>query len=1089
MSIESCGENYRVTCMTVASTEFTTKVLVPRRRQDIIRRQRLLDFLHEYIHLRLEVVSAPAGYGKTTLLVDFANDLDIPVCWYSLDAYDQDPRLLLEGILASIRSRFPGFGQLTESRLLLAEDVGIGAPHLVSTLTGEIYEGIPDYFVLVLEDYHCVQDSDPAKRILDLFVSRIPENCHVIISSRTSVELPSIASLKFQRYATSLSASDLSFTATEVRELLATQGLQVSNEQAEKLSTESEGWIAGILLSTYGEGISRPSKARLTLSRGDIFRYLATEVYGKQLPDVKRFLLASSTLNEMESEICQRLLGIANSGKLLQDIERQNLFTSRIGEKPWYRYHHLFREFLQAKLSEENPEEYALLHHKAALLFEQEERWNEAITHFLTAKEYGAALRVIKVVGEDFIKSGKWATVSKWVETLPRDMLMSDPELVLLQAQSLIHVGQVDEGVRLLTEILVRGVADENWLYRAKALSWRSAAFRLTGHFTEAKRDVRAAIHFLEQHNGPADVLGDAYRRLGDIYAEQDHLRAALRYLRRALKQYSAILDMGMIAAVHNDLGYIYERVGDLTAANLHFERAREGLQKVKNYGAMAITLNNIGMIYRLRGQYDLALDILHSGLDKARETGYRRAEALILINKAEVLRNLELYDEALTAYREGLELARQVMETYYVAHATAGIGETYRLLGAHDKAEVLLKEAVSQAKEQGQTYEAALFAMQIGIIEYERGRYENAMDILLSVSERLRDTGDKDGLAKAYFHLAQVSFLSKKYDLAINWLERVSQLADELGYEDFLAIEGRNSVLLIQYAASKQVGGDRFARIMEKIRRHDNVNNRLRISEVSAPPRVIAKPVIEARAFGETLVTIGGRQIGEGEWRSNRAKEIFFYLLRCGKGQTKEQIMAEVWPDLSPAKGTSNFHINLYRARRAVFPGIFALEHGRYKLNPDLDIWFDVAEFEDLLSRAENLPPESEARMTNLEKAIQLYRGGFMEGFYGDWVEMRRRYLEDKYLRTLSLLAGFYADRRRYQEAIALLEKFITIDPYQDDIYCQIMEWHLALGEQPAALRTYKRYVDTVARDTENTPPARIQALHDRILVGKEIT
>lgn len=198
---------------------------------------------------------------------------------------------------------------------------------------------------------------------------------------------------------------------------------------------------------------------------------------------------------------------------------------------------------------------------------------------------------------------------------------------------------------------------------------------------------------------------------------------------------------------------------------------------------------------------------------------------------------------------------------------------------------------------------------------------------------------------------------------------------------------------------------------------------------------------------------------------------------------------MAEVWPDLSPAKGTSNFHINLYRARRAVFPGIFTLEHGRYKLNPDLDIWFDVAEFEDLSSRAENLPPESEARMANLEQAIQLYRGGFMEGFYGDWVEMRRRYLEDKYLRTLSLLAGFYADKRQYQKAITLLEKFITIDPYQDEIYCQIMEWHLALGEQPAALRTYKRYVDTAARDTENAPPARIQALRDRILVGKEIT
>ncbi|GAI57861.1 unnamed protein product, partial [marine sediment metagenome] len=236
--------------------------------------------------------------------------------------------------------------------------------------------------------------------------------------------------------------------------------------------------------------------------------------------------------------------------------------------------------------------------------------------------------------------------------------------------------------------------------------------------------------------------------------------------------------------------------------------------------------------------------------------------------------------------------------------------------------AEVLLKEALSQAEEQGRTYEAPLFATQLGIIEYERGRYETAMAILLSACERLRKIGDKDALARAYFHLAQVSFLSKKYDMAINWLEKVSGLADELGYEDFLAVEGRNSALLIQYGASKGVGGNRFVRIMEKIRMRRDSKRRLPTAKVSASPYVATKPDIEARALGESRVLVNSRPISEAEWRSNRAKEMFFCMLCCGTGQTKEQITAALWPDLSPAKGTSNFHINLYRARRAVFPG-----------------------------------------------------------------------------------------------------------------------------------------------------------------------
>ena len=238
---------------------------------------------------------------------------------------------------------------------------------------------------------------------------------------------------------------------------------------------------------------------------------------------------------------------------------------------------------------------------------------------------------------------------------------------------------------------------------------------------------------------------------------------------------------------------------------------------------------------------------------------------------------------------------------------------------------------------------------------------------------------------------------------------------------------------------------------------------------------------------MGETRVLVDSRPISEAEWRSNTAKEVFFYVLCCGTGQTKEQITAALWPDLSPAKATSNFHINLYRARRAIFPGIFTLEQGRYKLNPDLNIRFDVAEFEGLWTQAENSTANSKARAANLERAIELYKGPFTEEFYSEWTEMQRRELEDKYLRGISLLANFYGNEGKYDRAIVLLEKFIIIDPYQDEAYCQIMECHLAAGDKVSALRIYTRYLDTVAGEMEFVPPARIRDLHKRMLMGKE--
>lgn len=162
-------------------------------------------------------------------------------------------------------------------------------------------------------------------------------------------------------------------------------------------------------------------------------------------------------------------------------------------------------------------------------------------------------------------------------------------------------------------------------------------------------------------------------------------------------------------------------------------------------------------------------------------------------------------------------------------------------------------------------------------------------------------------------------------------------------------------------------------------------------------------------------------------------------------------------------------------------------IQQGRYKLQPHLNIWYDVAEFNHLLAEATKLPDGSKARMANLEQVVELYKGPFMEEFYSEWIETQRRQLEDEYLKALSMLSNLYADQREYGRAITLLEEFITIDPYHDEVYCQLMEWHLAAGDKVSALRIYQRYLDTVAADGQLVPSSRISNLHKRILTGQK--
>jgi two-component SAPR family response regulator len=513
----------------------------------------------------------------------------------------------------------------------------------------------------------------------------------------------------------------------------------------------------------------------------------------------------------------------------------------------------------------------------------------------------------------------------------------------------------------------------------------------------------------------------------------------------------------------------------------MYLEKARVGWIKINNLGELAATLNNIGIIYQRFGQHDLALDVFHSGLEKARETGHLRIQAVIKISIADTLRDLSRLNDALKNYHEGIELARQSMESTFIAYATAGIGETYRLLGQYDRAKTLLEEARYQTEDQKQPYEAALFDVQLGIIDYETGQLERAKIKLSNAGKQLQAMGDRDALAKVYLYLAQVSFLSREYNVAVEWLVKTSELADELGYENFMVVEGRKAIPLIHYGATIGIGNGRFVRVLEKIRVLNETEQTKDIADRPKSSEFKTKHDIMARALGCSEVVLNNHQVKDIDWRSSRAKEIFFYLLTYPDGRTKEQITTALWPELSPAKGSSNFHINLFRARRAIFPGIFSLEDGRYRINSDLRVWFDVAEFEQLVTIAGKYPQDEKGN-TALERAVELYAGPFLTEFYTEWVEVRRRELEYAYLKILSLLSNIYAKKGNINRAATLLEKSIDIDPYQEDTYYHIMRLHLEGKNKPLALFVYQKYLNMFADEKEQDMSSGIRDLYQKL-------
>jgi LuxR family maltose regulon positive regulatory protein len=1063
--------------MPETSTVMITKILLPRKQSGLLHRQRLVDFIHEHIDRKLILVSASAGYGKTSLLVDFAHDADLPVCWYSVDEADRDPRVFLEHLIASICQQFPDFGPRTESALTTMAEANGQLKTLVSALVNDIHD-IPDYFAVIIDDYHFVDESQEVNTLVDELLRYLPENCHLIISSRTLPHL-TFSRLIARQESVGLSTSELRFTASEIQTLLKqAHNLDISDEQAQELARESEGWITGILLTTHTiwQGLVR-SMIQARGVGGQMYDYLADNVFGQQPPEIQRFLKDSSILREMSPALCDALLDSRHSLEMLRLIEKRNLFISRLeGTEPWYRYHHLFQKFLQEKLRLEAPERFNALHCQAAKALQRMGNHEEAIRHYLQAGAYAEAVEAIQQVAEATFKAGRWETLASWIDSVPAEITRSNPELPWFRAQVYTQMGQLSKALAsfdLARTGFQRG-GDRTGV--SQVLVKRATALRFAGRVEDAIKDCQAVISDLDGHH--PSVAAIAHRNLGICYGMQGDYHKSVTELEKALQLYEQCGDDHSVAWTRHDLSFAYWTLGHLARADLGLERAIEYWRRVGNAGALAMALNNVGVRQHCRGRYSEALETLEEALTIAREASYPRAEAHALASLGDIYRDLADLGQALDFHQQALTVARRADEAVMEIYALNAMSEAHRLKGELDKAWGLARASLAASQTQQLSFHAGLAELSLGVICHERGEAQEALGWLEKARQGMERSGAKHELAKVHFHLAQAHFLLKEFQSARRHLLQLLALTDELGYDQFIAAEARRARPLIQYAASRRLGGNRFARIMEKI---EEVSAKGKISSPLATTVSTPLPRFEIRALRTPQVLKDRTPVGKREWQTATAEELFFYLLAHPDGQPREQITDALWPNLPPARAKSTFHSTVYRLRRATHMEILAFDRssGTYGLNLEAHYWYDVEEFEKLLEVA---PGSGQSRVKALRQAIALYRGEYMEGFYSDWCLPKRRSLEEQYLNALSKLAHWCMDEGSYDEALELCEKALQRDSYREEMYRLMMKSYSLLGQLSKVIEVYQRCATALSEELGVEPSAETMALYQQL-------
>jgi LuxR family transcriptional regulator, maltose regulon positive regulatory protein len=317
-----------------------TKCIVPRRRPDLLSRPRLVDILTDLLDNRLTIIAAPAGYGKTSLLVDIANQTNMPFCWYSIDSLDRDFKRFATYFIASINQQFPDFGKQSSIFLQNISQVDQDLNQLVTSLVNEAYETIREHFVIVLDDYHFVDNREEINQFIDRFIQEVDENCHLVIASRNLLTLSDLPLMVARSQVGGLGFDDLAFQAEEIRALIdKNYQVKISDTTAADLVQETEGWITGLLLSTQVKWQGLNDRLRLArVSPVGLYEYLAQQVLDQQTPELRDFLLQTSVMDEFDAELCEMVFGPPEPEKtpwasLMDLVLRNNLFVLPVGEK------------------------------------------------------------------------------------------------------------------------------------------------------------------------------------------------------------------------------------------------------------------------------------------------------------------------------------------------------------------------------------------------------------------------------------------------------------------------------------------------------------------------------------------------------------------------------------------------------------------------------------------------------------------------------------------------------------------------------------------------------------------------------------
>lgn len=654
-----------------------TKLFVPHAHPELVARPRLMEGLDTSLQCRLTLVSAPAGFGKTTLLSAWATQQPLPLAWVSLDERDNDPARFWAYVIAALQTLWPAVGTRAFTMVQAPQPPAIEG--VLTELLNDV-AAVGEEAILVLDDYHAVRE--PAiHEAVGFLLDNLPPTLHIMIASRTQPPL-SLPLLRARRQLAEIKADHLRFTEPEASVLLnQTMGLALNEDEVAALETLTEGWAAGLQLAALSMQEVDDINGFLHSFSGShryVFDYLAQEVLNHQSPARRTFLLRTAILERMCGPLVDVVTAQSNGYATLVELERNNLFVIPLDQdRHWYRYHHLFRDFLVARLQEKMaPADVAACHRHASRWYADHDNLPEAIHHALAAEDFERARTLITEMVMPMFESSELRTLLSWLNRLPPSMLDADPHLSIAAAWASLATGQPDD-----VEPRLQAVERQLDIQADGSPATYQQPPDVRGTLGEISC-LRASLAFNRM-----DV--DQVRRLSnqaEIYLSEDVDRGA----------FNTRLSLQGIATFN--LALAYEFSGDTREAVTTFERTIKLLREDANPHILPMAISHLAQLQVVQGQLRAARRTYEIALEAAQESPHSPLNGIAYTGLGILLYEWNDLDQAAAHLLQGIELGEPWFHWEIILAGYTGLARIDMARGNPAKAMARMDALESQA-------------------------------------------------------------------------------------------------------------------------------------------------------------------------------------------------------------------------------------------------------------------------------------------------------------------------------------------------------------------------------------------------------